>query len=157
MRVALLVLVAFVVVYVGATAWSVQHHASEPAPDHATRPSTPSLASSWWLVPPFLKVTTSDLSVGSSTVDLPPGTSLAVGVRAATQWYQPKRLLLLTLQNPAFSNVALSYPPIAQPQSASAAPDPLSASQPSQVIVLPQSGGIVTLTCTGTFACQVAL
>ena len=158
MRVAVLVLVAFVVVYVGATAWSAHHHASEPAPDHAQRPNTPSLATFWWLVPPFLKVTGSDLSLGSETLALAPGSSQDVIVHAATQWYQPKRLLLVQLQNPAFGNsVGLNYPPIAPPQNGGAAPEPLSASQPRQVIVLPQGGGTITLTCSGAIACQIAL
>lgn len=156
MRVVLVVLAAFVVVYVGATVWSVHHHASEPSADHAPRPSVPSLVTFWWLVPAFLKVTPSDLSVGTSLIALPAGGSLAVGVRGATQWYQPKRLLLLELQDPSVASVALSYPPIAPPQTAGA-PDPLSASQPQQVIVLPQSGGFVTLTCTSALPCELSL
>lgn len=168
MRVAVVVLVAFVALYVAVTVVGLRRHANEPSATPPTRPSLPSsLGDAWRFAPPFLKAGTSDVSILgrtllSPTFVVPPGVRTTLRVQAATQWYQPRRLLrLVYLDANAFptSSVALSYPPIAPPPVTDppATPDPLTFKSPRQVIVLPQSGGSVELTCFSLSVCTISL
>jgi hypothetical protein len=164
MRVAVVVLAAFVTLYVAVTVVGLRRHASEPSATPSTRPSLPgSLGDAWPLAPPFLKVGASDVS-GQTLLDqtfvVPPGVRTTLRVKAATQWYQPRRLMRLVYLNalPA-SSVPLSYPPIAAPPQTDppATPDPLTFKSQRQIIVLPQSGGVVELTCLSLSACTLSL
>jgi len=157
MRVAVIVLVAFVVLFVVVTGAGAMRHGSEPAASSSNPPAAPSF-DAWGFAPAFLKVGANDVSTHSAIIEVAPGAQSSFVVFPATAWYQPKRLLRLIYVNAsAGGSVGLSYPPIAPPAQSSATPDPLTAGKPRQLIVLPQGGGLITATCNSPAFCELSL
>ena len=152
-RVALIVLVVFVALYVAVTAMGAQRHSTERTPSINDRPS--SLSLNWSLVPGFLKVQPKDVVIfgtiaGPRAVAIAPSGTAAFRIRASTQQYRVMQLRL----GPGFP-VALAYPPLGG-VAPSQTPEPLSPQKPRQTLVLPQSGGDVSLTCFGPGSCVVS-
>ncbi|HEY1656499.1 MAG TPA: hypothetical protein VGF86_15460 [Candidatus Tumulicola sp.] len=163
MRVLIVVVAVFALLYVFATALDVRRPAA-PASPPPQSPSLPAaLSDSWGITPAFLKagphdVVVSGASVAGDVLTIGPYVTATIAVPYSAGWYQPARMIRFVLENPAaMRSVTLAYPPIAPPSSATAKPDPLSPSNPRAVIVLPKAGGIVALTCTGFGACAVSL
>lgn len=152
----LLVVVLFVAIYVGVTAVGANRHSSEKDPSPNNRPALPSsLNLDWSLVPTYLKVQPSEVittgsQAGPRAVSIAPLGAAAFQIRPSTKPYR-----MMQLQLGAGSSVALSYPPAMGP-APSQSPDPLSPDKPKQTIVLPQSGGQVSLTCSGLSSCVVS-
>lgn len=162
MRAAIIVLAAFALIFIAVSAWGLR----SPAPDRSTTPARPALpasfSSAWSVTPAFLKSSRAELRIdglplpATEEVTLAPGRVYALSVRGAGAWYQTKRMVRVVLGNPQFASLALAYPPIAPPSNASSE-DALNASNPAETIVLPQTGGIVRLSCSGPYPCAVSL
>lgn len=156
MRLGLLVVILFVALYVGVTAVGANKHSSEKPPSSDNRPALPSsLSLDWSLVPNYLKVQPSEVTVtgtqaGPRAVTMFPLVTSVLQVSPST-----KRYRMMQLQLESGAQVALSYPPAMGPIP-SKPPDPLSPDKPKQTIVLPQAGGQVTLTCSGLSSCAVS-
>jgi hypothetical protein len=157
MRVWTIVLVAFVILFVVVIATGAYRHAGEPAPTASNRQQLPmSFDGVWPLVPAFLKVQPSEVTVlgttaGPNLVSIPAFATAYLQVRASSQQY---RMMRLQLASSPYA-VALNYPPISNP-APSQTPEPLSASSPHQSFVLPKAGGLVTLRCVGPGPCVVS-
>lgn len=162
MRVVIIALAAFALIYVLLVVVDVRRHSGSPLTASGP-PSLPgALADSWGITPPFLKVGTRDMYVNAltrsgTTLRLTPYVPATISVQAAGAWYQPARVLRLVFENASAGSVTLDYPPIAPPSESGKKPDPLNASNPKVLIVLPKSGGVVSLTCDAFTACLLSL
>ena len=162
MRVIVIALVAFALIYVLLVVVDIRGHSGSPLTASGP-PSLPgALADSWGITPPFLKVGTRDmyvnaLTLSGTTLRLTPYVPATISVQAAGAWYQPARVLRLVFENASAGSVTLDYPPIAPPSESGKKPEPLSASNPTVLIVLPKSGGVVSLTCAAFTPCLLSL
>jgi len=157
MRVWVIVLVAFVILFVAVTATGAGRHASEGPPNANNRQQPlASITDYWPIVPAILKVQVGEVtllgtSIGPRRIGIAPGMTANLRVSPSSQQYRMMQLELA----PAVYSVTLSYPSVVNPPP-SPPPDPPSPSQPKQILVLPQAGGLVSLTCSGPGPCDVS-
>jgi hypothetical protein len=156
-RVWTIVLVAFVILFVAVIATGAHRHAGEKPPSASNRQQLPmSFDAVWPVVPAFLKVQPSDITVvggsaGQNFVQIAAFATAYLQIRPSSQQY---RMMRLDIGASPYT-VALNYPAISNPPPAQG-PDPLSPSNPRQSFVLPKAGGLVSLRCFGPAPCVVS-